>query len=104
VEAVATLDAHSAEYAFQLGGARNFGAGIVDATVVTPLYTPSEIRRVYDRAKATTAAMEQKDAVWREHWRPEFVAALEDRVAAADASLSVADHGADTVDGGESDG
>lgn len=34
VEAIDYLDTHSAEYDMQLGGARNFGAGIVDAEVV----------------------------------------------------------------------
>jgi hypothetical protein len=88
VEAIDYLDAHSDEYEMQLGGARNFGAGIVDAGVINPLYTPDEIRRVYDRAKDATAAMESKDDVWREQCRQQFVQALQERVA--------------TVDGGES--
>jgi len=81
VEAIDYLDAHSDEYAMQLGGARNFGAGIVDAQVVNPLYTDAELRRVYDRGKDVTAAMTAKDDVWRERCRQQFVAALQARVA-----------------------
>jgi hypothetical protein len=82
VEAVDYLDGHSADYEMQLGGARNFGAGIVDAEVVNPLYTDGELRRVYNRAQAATDAMGEKDEVWREECRGEFVGALESRVAA----------------------
>jgi hypothetical protein len=82
VEAIDYLDGHSADYEMQLGGARNFGAGIVDAGVVNPLYTDDELRRVYNRAQAATAGMEEKDEVWVEECRGEFVGALESRVAA----------------------
>jgi hypothetical protein len=82
VEAIDYLDSHSAEYEMQLGGARNFGAGIVDAEVVNPLYTDNELRRVYNRAQAATNAMGEKDEVWGEECRGEFVQALESRVAA----------------------
>jgi len=73
VEAIDYLDTHSAEYDMQLGGARNFGAGIVDAEVVNPLYTDSELRRVYNRAQDATSAMDTKDDVWREQRREAFV-------------------------------
>ena len=80
VEAVSLLDARSDEFQFQLGGARNFGAGIVDAWVVNPLYSDAEVRRVFNRAQNASAAMEEKDERWRETYRTEFVAALQDRV------------------------
>ena len=89
VEAIDYLNAHSDDYEMQLGGARNFGAGIVDAEVINPLYTDDEVRRVYNRAKDATAGMGAKDDVWRESVRQQFVAALQERVAAVD------------VDGGE---
>jgi hypothetical protein len=38
-ETVSFLDAHSDEFEFQVGGARNFGTGIADAWVIDPLYT-----------------------------------------------------------------
>jgi hypothetical protein len=84
VEAVDYLNAHNDEYAMQLGGARNFGAGIVDAWVINPLYTDDEVRRVFNRAQDATAAMESKDDVWREDVRQQFVEALQERVAAVD--------------------
>ena len=73
----------------QLGGARNFGAGIVDAEIINPLYTDAEVRRVVDRGKDATTGMESKDDVWREQVRQQFVKALQERVTAVD------------VDGGE---
>ena len=98
VEAVEYLDAHSDEYAMQLGGARNFGAGIVDAGVVNPLYSESELRRVYNRAQDATSAMDTKDDVWHEECRGEFVRALQARVAGRDGDLPMPDG----VSGGES--
>lgn len=89
LEAVSFLDAHSAEFAFQVGGARNFGAGIADAWVVNPLYTEREVRRVFNRAQAATAAMEEKDEVWRSECRDEFVRALQARAAMRDGDVSV---------------
>jgi hypothetical protein len=80
VEAVDYLDAHSDEFELQLGGARNFGAGMVDARVINPLYSDAEIKRVYNRAQDATSAMQWKDEVWRESVRQEFVAALQARV------------------------
>ena len=87
VEAVDYLDAHSDEFEMQLGGARNFGGGIVDAVAVNPLYSDAEIRRVYNRAQDATSAMETKDDVWREQCRDEFVRALQTRTAARDGDL-----------------
>lgn len=87
VEAVSFLDAHSDEFGFQLGGARNFGAGIADVWVINPLYSDGEIRRVFDRAKDSTSAMDTKDDVWRDQCRAEFVRALQGRTAARDGDL-----------------
>ncbi|MFC6875485.1 hypothetical protein [Halobellus marinus] len=84
VEAVDYLNAHSDEYEMQLGGARNFGSGIVDAEVINPLYTDDEVRRVFNRAQDATAAMESKNDVWCEDVRQQFVEALQERVAAVD--------------------
>ena len=84
VEAIAYLDARSDDYEMQLGGARNFGAGIVDARVMNPLYTERELRRVFDRSKAPTQAMEKKDETWRTECRDAFVEALQARVAGPD--------------------
>lgn len=84
LEAVSFLDAHADEYAFQLGGARNFGAGIADAWLINPLYTDREVRRVFNRAQATTAAMEDKDETWESTYRPAFREALQARIATRD--------------------
>jgi hypothetical protein len=91
LEAVSFLDAHSDEFAFQLGGARNFGAGMADAWVINPLYTEQEVHRVFDRAKDATNAMDTKDDVWRDQCRDEFVRALQARTAARDGDLPMPD-------------
>ena len=89
VEAVDYLDAHSDAYDMQLGGARNFGAGIVDAQVINPLYTAAELRRVYNRAQDATQSMQEKDDVWANECREAFVRALQARTAARDGDLSM---------------
>ncbi|WP_435345716.1 hypothetical protein [Haloarchaeobius sp. HRN-SO-5] len=91
LEAVSFLDAHSDQFEFQIGGARNFGAGIADAWVINPLYSEREVRRVFNRAQDATAAMAEKDEVWRSECRPEFVKALQARTAARDGDLPVPD-------------
>ncbi len=80
-DAIAFLNTHSDEYAFQIGGARNFGAGIADVWLLNPLYADHELRRVFNRAQATTSAMAEKDTRWREECRPVFREALETRLA-----------------------
>ena len=75
-ETIDFLNNHNTE----LGGTRNFGAGIVDCKLINPLYEEREIKRVFDRAKATTAPMEEKDTAWQEEHRPLFVEALKDRL------------------------
>lgn len=87
VEAVSLLDAQSDTFEFQLGGARNFGAGIADVGVVNPLYSEQEIRRVYNRARNPTSKMQEKDERWRAY-REEFVRALQARVSDADGELN----------------
>ncbi|ELZ41481.1 hypothetical protein C463_12397 [Halorubrum californiense DSM 19288] len=80
VEAVDYLDAHSDEFELQLGGARNFGAGMAEARVINPLYTDAEIKRVYNRAQDATSGMTWKDDLWRESVRQQFVKPLQERV------------------------
>ena len=65
----------------QLGGARNFGAGIVDCELINPLYDERELKRVFDRGKGNTNAMDEKDEQWAKEYRPSFVETLEDRIA-----------------------
>lgn len=89
VEAVDYLDVHSDDYEMQLGGGRNFGAGIVDAEVINPLYTEAELRRVYNRAQDATNSMDTKDDLWRDQCRQEFVRALQARTAARDGDLPI---------------
>ncbi|WP_303646798.1 hypothetical protein [Haloarchaeobius salinus] len=91
LEAVSFLDAHSNEFEFQVGGARNFGAGIADAWVMNPLYSEREVRRVFNRAQNTTAAMAEKDEMWASKCRPEFVKALQARTASRDGDLPLLD-------------
>jgi hypothetical protein len=74
------LDTHQTDFMHQLGGARNFGAGIVDTGLINPLYDESELRRVFDRGKRSTNAMDDKDEQWEETYRPAFRAALADRI------------------------
>jgi hypothetical protein len=81
-EAIDFLDAHQTDMMHQLGGARNFGGGIVDCSLVNPLYTESELRRVFDRGKSGTNAMDEKDDRWENDLRPEYVAALNECVGA----------------------
>lgn len=87
VEAINYLHAHGDKYAMQFGGARNFGAGIVDAEVVNPLYSDGELRRVYNRAQDATSGMDTKDDVWRDQCREAFVRALHPRTAARDGNV-----------------
>jgi hypothetical protein len=89
LEAVSFLDAHSDQFEFQVGGARNFGGGIADVWVINPLYSEREVRRVFNRAQAVTQAMEEKDEVWASECRPAFVRALQARVAARDGDVAM---------------
>ena len=66
----------------QLGGARNFGGGIVDCELVNPLYGERELRRVFDRGKNSTQGMAEKDAEWADEYLPAFESALAERIEA----------------------
>jgi len=102
LEAVSFLDANSEKFEFQLGGARNFGGGVADVSVINPLYTDAEVRRVFNRAYGPSEAMEAKDETWRSEYRPRFVEALQARIAGrdADADVSVPSGDASTNGGG----
>jgi hypothetical protein len=87
IEAIEYLNTNSDSFEMQLGGARNFGAGIVDAEVLNPLYSKREVRRVYNRAQNPTSKMDEKDDVWIGECREEFVRALQARVSDVDDGL-----------------
>jgi len=79
-EAIDYLDAHKTDFMHQLGGARNFGGGMVECKLINPLYTDTELRRVFDRAKSNTNSMDEKDSEWSESYRPELESALATRI------------------------
>lgn len=81
VKAIEFLNDNRTDFMHQLGGARNFGAGIVDCELVNPLYDDRELKRVFDRRAGTTNAMDEKDERWADEHRPAFESALEDRIA-----------------------
>nr|WP_271970596.1 hypothetical protein [Halorubrum ezzemoulense] len=74
--AIEYLDAHNTDFMHQLGGARNFGGGIVDCELVNPLYEEHELRRVFNRSKDSTNKMDEKDEEWENEYLPEFQAVL----------------------------
>jgi len=79
-EAIDFLDEHQMDFMHQLGGARNFGGGIVDCHLVNPLYEEHELRRVFDRGKKNTNKMAEKDEHWESEYCPTFESALTERV------------------------
>lgn len=79
IAAIEYLDDHQTDFMHQLGGARNFGAGIVDCELINPLYTERELKRVFNRGMGQTEAMTEKDEEWNEDHRPTYVEALQDR-------------------------
>ncbi|KAB1198195.1 hypothetical protein [Haloferax sp. CBA1150] len=79
-EGVEYLNTHQTDFMHQLGGARNFGGGIVDCELVNPLYEESEFWRVFDRGKSNTNKMDTKDDEWAHDYLPEFQSALTERV------------------------
>lgn len=74
------LDNHDTDFRHQLGGARNFGAGIVDCELINPLYDDRELKQMFDRGNRPTQQMETKDGRWRSDHLPEFQQALRERV------------------------
>ena len=83
-EAISYLDQHQTDFMHQLGGARNFGGGIVDCELLNPLYEERELRRVFDRSKGRTKQMEAKNTTWAEEYLPAFQTALTERVEEAE--------------------
>ena len=81
-QAITYLDAHKTDFMHQLGGARNFGGGIVDCELVNPLYSETELQRVFDRSKDSTNKMDNKDDEWADEFLPEFKSSLSARVGA----------------------
>jgi CRISPR/Cas system CSM-associated protein Csm3 (group 7 of RAMP superfamily) len=79
-EAIDFLDLHQTDFMHQLGGARNFGGGIVDCTLLNPLYEDSELRRVFNRGKDNTNKMDDKDEELREEHLGKFKSELTKRV------------------------
>ena len=79
-ESVDYLDAHQTDFIHQLGGARNFGGGIVDCELINPLYQDHELRRVFDRSKGPTERMQAKDDEWVDAYLPALQTALADRL------------------------
>jgi len=82
IEAIELLDERKADFMHQLGGARNFGGGIVDCELVNPLYDDTDLKRLFDRGKSNTSGMEDKDEEWITEYCPEFETALAERLEA----------------------
>ncbi|MCQ4334432.1 hypothetical protein KM295_13290 [Natronomonas sp. F2-12] len=80
IEALDFFDAHKTDFMHQLGGARNFGAGIVECALINPLYEERELKRVFNRGKGNTNAMDEKDEQWAAEFQPAFVDALTERI------------------------
>ena len=78
--AIDYLDAHNTDFMHQLGGARNFGGGVVDCELINPLYEEHELCRVFDRGKTNTNTMDEKDDEWAKEYLPNFQTVLEERV------------------------
>lgn len=82
-EAIEYLNEHRTDFMHQLGGARNFGAGILDCELINPLYDERELKRVFNRHQSATAAMGEKDKRWAEQFRPAVTEALNERLSEA---------------------
>lgn len=83
-EAITYLDENQTEYMNQLGGARNFGAGIIDCELINPLYDETELKRVFDRGKKPTVAMDELDEEWVDEYLPAFREELVNRIEEAE--------------------
>lgn len=82
VESLEYLNEHQTDFMHQLGGARNFGGGIIDCELINPLYEEHELRRVFDRGKGNSQTMNDKDDEWNEEYLPVLQAALAERIEA----------------------
>lgn len=84
------LDSNNTQFMHQLGGARNFGAGIVDTRLINPLYDENELKRLFNRGYGKTDAdrktepMREKDEYWNDTVLPQLNKALADRINAVD--------------------
>ena len=74
------LNEHQTDFMHQLGGTRNFGAGIVDVSVLNPLYSMDETNRVFDRSKKPTVRMEEKDEEFYNDELPEMNERMDERI------------------------
>lgn len=80
------LDENNTQFMHQLGGSRNFGAGIVDTRLINPLYDTSELKRLFNRGNGKTdddrktAPMQEKDERWSDEMLPELMEALNNRI------------------------
>jgi len=80
------LHEHNTHFMHQLGGARNFGAGIVDTRLINPLYSEEELKRLFSRnygktdADRKTQAMQEKDDRWKEVILPQLRESLNARL------------------------
>ena len=80
-ETAAFLDDHQTDFMHQLGGSRNFGAGIVDVDLINPLYDETDFKNVFDRNRSSvTDKMETKDNEWESEYLPVVTDALHDRI------------------------
>lgn len=56
------LNNHRRDFMHQLGGGKNFGAGIVETDLVNPLYDETDVSNLFNRARSSkTGKMEEKD-------------------------------------------
>lgn len=71
--AVEYLHGHRTDFMHRLGGAHNFGGGIIRCSLLNPLYDDRDLKRVFDRGRDTTQAMADKDDQWVDDHRPTLV-------------------------------
>lgn len=67
VETATYLNENKENFMHQLGGSKNFGGGIVNTSLINPLYDDKDVSRYFDRSTTTkTNKMKQKDTQWRD--------------------------------------
>lgn len=80
-DALAFLDENNTHFMHQLGGSRNFGAGIVDTYLINPLYDDAQFKRLFDRSTSgKTEEMDSLDERWQEDVLPDLRASLQMRI------------------------